>query len=130
MDIALDLHEKFGSKPAVAVVSENHPYVLGIILATKLGGIVAPLDYNVPQDIMERMLSNIGPTVVAVPSSHGNVQKIVKRSTCTFFLLQLVEHSASRYLAFMSPIRPKGYHNHHLRRWRRTRLPSPVCLGC
>jgi acyl-CoA synthetase (AMP-forming)/AMP-acid ligase II len=113
--IALDLHEKYGSRPVVAIVSENHPYVLATILATwKLGGIVAPLDYNVPQDIMERMLSNIGPSVVVVPSSQGNVQKIVKGELLSSFLLQLVERSASRYLAFMSPIRPKGYHNHRL----------------
>jgi acyl-coenzyme A synthetase/AMP-(fatty) acid ligase len=103
--IALDLHEKYGSKPVVAIVSENHPYILATILATwKLGGIVAPLDHNVPKDIMERMLSNIGPTVVVVPSSQGNVKKIVKGEFLSSFLIQLVEHPASRYLALMSPL--------------------------
>lgn len=63
---------------------------------------------------MERMLSNIRPTVVVVLSSQGNVQKIIKGELVPFFLLRLVEHSASRYLAFMFPIRPKGYHNHCL----------------
>jgi len=82
--LALELHQKYGSHPVVAIVSENHPYVLATILATwKLGGIVAPLDHNVPKDIMERMLSNIRPTTVVVPSSQVNVQKIVNG---TFFL--------------------------------------------
>lgn len=113
--IALDLHEKYGSKPVVAIVSENHPYILATMLATwKLGGIVAPLDRNVPKDIMERMLSNIGPTVVVVPSSQSNVQKIVQGKLLFSFLLQLVEYSASRYLALLPPVRAKGYDNHRL----------------
>jgi len=113
--IALDLYEKYGSKPVVAFVSENHPYVLAAMLATwKLGGIVAPLDHNVPKDIMERMLLNIGPSTVVVPSSQGNVQQIVKGELLSSFLLQLVERSTSRYVALMSPLRTKGRHNHRL----------------
>ncbi|PPQ84949.1 hypothetical protein CVT25_004462 [Psilocybe cyanescens] len=77
--IALDMHQKFGLKPVVAIISENHPYVLASILATwKLGGIVAPLDQNVPRDIMERMLLNIGPTCVLVPATEQGVQNVVK----------------------------------------------------
>ncbi|KAJ3515067.1 hypothetical protein NLJ89_g1986 [Agrocybe chaxingu] len=77
--LALEMHQKYGPKPVVAIVSENHPYVLATLLATwKLGGIVAPLDYNVPRDIMERMLLNIGPTFVLVPSTEVNVQNIAK----------------------------------------------------
>ncbi|CAA7264464.1 unnamed protein product [Cyclocybe aegerita] len=77
--LALEMYQKYGPKPVVAIVSENHPYVLATLLATwKLGGIVAPLDYNVPRDIMERMLLNIGPTFVLVPSTEVNVQNIVK----------------------------------------------------
>ena len=77
--LAVEIHQKYGHKPVVAIVSENHPYVLAIILATwKLGGIVAPLDSNVPQHIMERMLLNIGPTFALVPSGHNSVQTIIK----------------------------------------------------
>ncbi|KAF8953962.1 hypothetical protein BDZ97DRAFT_1929174 [Flammula alnicola] len=48
------------------------------MLATwKLGGIVAPLDHNVPKDIMERMLPNIGPTFILVPSPERVVQNTV-----------------------------------------------------
>jgi len=79
--LALDLYKNFGVKPIVAIVSENHPYVLANILAIwKLGGIVAPLDHNVPRDIMERMLLNIGPTAMMVPSSQVEVQKLAKGS--------------------------------------------------
>lgn len=77
--LAIEMHQKYGPKPVVAIVSENHPYVFATILATwKLGGIVAPLDSNVPRDIMERMLLNIGPTFALVPSEHGNIQTIIK----------------------------------------------------
>ncbi|KAF8900861.1 hypothetical protein CPB84DRAFT_1778561 [Gymnopilus junonius] len=45
------------------------------MLATwKLGGIIAPIDRNVPRDIMERMLLNIGPTFVLIPSTEQTVQ--------------------------------------------------------
>ena len=32
--LALELHQKYGPKPVVAVISENHPYVLAILFAT------------------------------------------------------------------------------------------------
>ncbi|KAF8952132.1 hypothetical protein BDZ97DRAFT_1931228 [Flammula alnicola] len=72
----------FGPKPVVAIISENHPYTCvgrhAHMLATwKLGGIVAPLDHNVPKDIMERMLPNIGPTFILVPSPECVVQNTV-----------------------------------------------------
>ena len=77
--IALDIHRKYGLKPVVAIVSENQPYVLATILATwKLGGIVAPIDRNAPRDIMERMLLNIGPTFVLVPSGAQAIQDVLK----------------------------------------------------
>ncbi|KAF4622433.1 hypothetical protein D9613_009459 [Agrocybe pediades] len=77
--LALDLNKRFGFKPLVAIVSENHPYVLATILAVwKLGGIVAPLDHNIPREIMERMLVNIKPTLVIAPTSQANVQKLAE----------------------------------------------------
>ncbi|KDR66936.1 hypothetical protein GALMADRAFT_232327 [Galerina marginata CBS 339.88] len=85
--LALDMHQKYGPKPVVAIISENHPYVLATILATwKLGGIVAPLDRNVPRDIMQRMLLNIGPTCVLIPSTEQGVQGIVQDVSLSCFL--------------------------------------------
>ena len=42
-----------------------------------------PLDYHVPRDILERMLHNIAPTCVLIPSTESVIQNIVKG---TFFL--------------------------------------------
>jgi acyl-CoA synthetase (AMP-forming)/AMP-acid ligase II len=69
---------KYGPKPVVAIISENHPYVLAILFATwKLGGVFAPLDY---QEILERMLHNIAPICVLAPSTRTQpvLQKILK----------------------------------------------------
>ena len=77
--LALELHQKYGPKPVVAVISENHPYVLAILFATwKLGGVFAPLDFHVPREILERMLFNIAPTCVLAPSTEPVIQKILK----------------------------------------------------
>jgi non-ribosomal peptide synthetase component F len=76
--LALEMYKAYGQKPVVAIVSENHPYILAMVLATwKLGGVVAPLDYNVPRDILERMLLDIKPTLVSVPSNQLHVQKAI-----------------------------------------------------
>jgi len=88
--LALEMHKRYGPKPIVVVVSENHPYTLATILGTwKLGGIVAPLDHNVPRDIMERMLLDIKPTFVLVPSNQLHIQKVIKgnveRQSLEFF---------------------------------------------
>jgi acyl-CoA synthetase (AMP-forming)/AMP-acid ligase II len=49
------LHQKHGSKPIVAVIGENHAYLLATLFATwKLGGVFTPLDYHVSRDILER----------------------------------------------------------------------------
>src|SRR5271155_1007061 len=58
--LAFDLHQKYGPKPIVAIISENHPYVLATLFATwKLSGVFAPLNFHVPRNILERMLQNI-----------------------------------------------------------------------
>ena len=76
--LALEMHQSYGQKPMVAIVSENHPYILATVLATwKLGGIVAPLDSNVPRDIMKRMLLDIKPTFVLVPPNQLHVQNVI-----------------------------------------------------
>ncbi|KAF8196523.1 hypothetical protein BJ912DRAFT_112548 [Pholiota molesta] len=77
--LARDMYKAYGAKPTVAIVCENHPYTLAMLFAIwKLGGIVAPLDHNVPKDIMERMLTNIGPTCVLVPSTERVTQSIIE----------------------------------------------------
>lgn len=77
--LALEIHKTYGVNPIVAIVSENHPYIFATMLATwKLGGIVAPLDHNIPRDIMERMLLGIKPTFVLVPSNQLNVRKVIE----------------------------------------------------
>ena len=79
--LALELHQKYGPKPVVAVIceSENHPYVLTILFATwKLGGIFAPLSNTVPREILERRLHIIAPTCVLVPFIEPVLQNILK----------------------------------------------------
>jgi hypothetical protein len=52
---------------------------LATLFATwKLGGVFAPLDYHVPREILERMLHNIAPTCVLVPSTEPVVKNIIK----------------------------------------------------
>lgn len=90
--LALEMHKTYAAKPIAAIVSENHPYILAMMLATwKLGGIVAPLDHNIPRDIMERMLLDIKPTFVLVPSNQLNVRKVIEGNvwllTCSIFYL-------------------------------------------
>ncbi|KAF9012744.1 hypothetical protein BDQ17DRAFT_1344564 [Cyathus striatus] len=66
--LAAELFETYGSRPTVAVISENHPYYLALILAVwKLGGAVAPLDCHAPSHLMKAMLQNMSPTFTAIP---------------------------------------------------------------
>ncbi|KAF8812559.1 hypothetical protein BYT27DRAFT_7183001 [Phlegmacium glaucopus] len=68
----LELHQKYGPKPVVTVISENHPNILATLFTTwKLSGVFAPLDYH-------RMLYNIAPTCVLVPSTEPVILNIVK----------------------------------------------------
>ncbi|KAH8110239.1 hypothetical protein DFH11DRAFT_1514493 [Phellopilus nigrolimitatus] len=75
LKIAEDLRLRFGEKPTVAFVSENHPYVLAVILATwLLGGVAAPLDYHAPEALLRGMLEGIRPACVVLPeTAEGNV---------------------------------------------------------
>jgi len=84
--LAFETYRKWGLKPVVAVISENHPFILATILAIwKLGGIVAPMDCNTPHNIMERMLLNTRPTFVLVPSNQLIIRKIVEGGAYFFF---------------------------------------------
>lgn len=72
---AAELHSKFGDRPVVSFVSENHPYVLISILATwLLGGVIAPLDYHAPEALLRGMLEGVHPTCVILPDTAvGNI---------------------------------------------------------
>ncbi|TFK38563.1 hypothetical protein BDQ12DRAFT_116355 [Crucibulum laeve] len=89
--IAIEMKNQYGLHPVVAVVSENHPYVLATLIAIwKLGGIVAPLDHHAPTHLMERMLLNIAPTCVVVPSTDRGVLNVVEglKLSCLPFIPQ------------------------------------------
>jgi acyl-CoA synthetase (AMP-forming)/AMP-acid ligase II len=77
--LAKTLGQRYGLRPTVALISENHPYVLALLLAIwKLGGIVAPLDRHAPSNLMEGMLRNVAPTFVALFSSDVHNVRLVQ----------------------------------------------------
>jgi acyl-CoA synthetase (AMP-forming)/AMP-acid ligase II len=77
--LAKTLGQRYGPRPTVALISENHPYVLALVLAIwKLGGIVAPLDRHAPSNLMEGMLRNVAPTFVTLFSSDVHNVKLVQ----------------------------------------------------
>lgn len=76
--LAIDLGSKYGPRPTVAIVSENHPYYLALMIATwKLGGIVAPIDHHAPPELFKAMLCNMNPTFAVVASSDELAKAIV-----------------------------------------------------
>lgn len=77
--LALQIQEKYGLHPTVAVISENHPYVLAILLATwKLGGIYVPLDCHAPVDMVKKMFENVEPTCVVLPTSETALNELLQ----------------------------------------------------
>ncbi|KAJ6610193.1 hypothetical protein B0H10DRAFT_1883603 [Mycena sp. CBHHK59/15] len=104
--LAVDLQHRYGSRPTVAMVCENHPYMVALFLAVwKLRGTVVPLDYHAPADLMEGMLRNVAPACVVVPSSDRVTQNIAEGlglsvhafepedSTITALSQRFLEHS-------------------------------------
>lgn len=90
--IAEELQKSHGTRPTVAIVSENHPYTLAVLLATwKLGGIAAPIDYHTPKDILTAMLLDIKPTCALVPDTEAATRRIVSGSFVSFFFPSFVE---------------------------------------
>lgn len=89
--IAVDIAHQYGWRPTVAVVCENHPYVIVLLLAVwKLGGIVAPLDHHAPPELMEAMLRNVAPACVAIPSSDQVTKNIVESEHCAALYIHVV----------------------------------------
>ena len=77
--MALELHEKYGLNPTVAVISENHPYMLAILLATwKLDGIFAPLDPHSPLEMVKQMLENVEATFVVIPDNEERLKELLQ----------------------------------------------------
>ena len=77
--LAIEIKEIYGLKPTIAIFSENHPYILAVMLATwKLGGIYAPLDHHTPQELLQQMIMNISPTFVVVPSSDEPIKQLLR----------------------------------------------------
>lgn len=77
--LASTLGQQYGQRPTVALISENHPYVLALLLAVwKLGGIVAPLDHHAPANLMAGMLCNVTPTFAVLFSSDVHNLKVVQ----------------------------------------------------
>ncbi|KAJ7634663.1 hypothetical protein FB45DRAFT_909481 [Roridomyces roridus] len=76
--LALEIAQKYGSRPTVATISENLPYTFALSIAVwKLGGILAPIDYHTPETLLRPMLQNIIPACVVVPSIEQATQNIV-----------------------------------------------------
>lgn len=77
--LALELEERYGLRPTVAIISENLPYTLALHFAVwKLGGIVAPIDYHAPESLLRPMLKKVTPTCVVVPSTEEGTQRVVR----------------------------------------------------
>lgn len=86
--IAVELAGMYGLHPTVAIISENHPYVLALMLGVwKIGGIVSPLDWNAPSELMREMLRNIDPTCVVFSSEDASAKRIVSGKP-TFLVLR------------------------------------------
>ena len=76
--LAAAILKSHGERPTVAVVCENHPYVFATFIATwKLGGVLAPIDYHTPKDILMAMLLDIRPTCALVPEPEASTRRVV-----------------------------------------------------
>uniref|UniRef100_A0A3G9K3K9 Hispidin synthase n=1 Tax=Neonothopanus nambi TaxID=71958 RepID=HIPS_NEONM len=68
--LAQHLRYTVGLSPTVAVISENHPYILALMLAVwKLGGTFAPIDVHSPAELVAGMLNIVSPSCLVIPSS-------------------------------------------------------------
>ncbi|KAJ3510158.1 hypothetical protein NMY22_g16056 [Coprinellus aureogranulatus] len=93
--LAADIRKTHGERPTVAVVCENHPYVFATFIATwKLGGILAPIDYHTPKDILMAMLLDIRPTCALIPRDRNFY---VSYRVCQRYIDQTVDTSDNSY---------------------------------
>ncbi|KAF9475042.1 ketoacyl-synt-domain-containing protein [Pholiota conissans] len=105
--LAIDLHTQYGDRPIVAIIHENHPFILAILLATwKLGGIFAPLDPHAPPEMVRQMLDNLRPTCVIFAADNDCLKNLTnlagipaflfdpKNSTATHLMQRYLHHTA------------------------------------
>ena len=94
--LAIEIKETYGLKPTITIVSENHPYILAIMLATwKLGGIYAHLDHHAPQELLQHMITNIAPTLVVAPSSDEPINQLLRGMSYFTFISSARSHCTS-----------------------------------
>ncbi|KAF9557920.1 ketoacyl-synt-domain-containing protein [Agrocybe pediades] len=113
--LALELYEKHGSGPTVAVISENHPFILAILLATwKLGGSFAPFDCHAPLDMVKQMLINVEATVAVIPENEKALNEALRTmnmpamtfstaTTMTMLSQRFLEQSPDLPVSFSPP---------------------------
>jgi acyl-coenzyme A synthetase/AMP-(fatty) acid ligase len=76
--LAMDLENRYGAHPTVAIIAENLPYTFALHLAVwKLGGIVASIEYHTPVTLLNHRLAKISPSCVIVPSTEKGMQQVV-----------------------------------------------------
>ena len=85
--LAIEIKETYGLKPTITIVSENHPYILAVMLATwKLGGISAHLDHHAPQELLQHKITNIAPTLVVALSSDEPINQLLRSMSYFTFI--------------------------------------------
>ncbi|KAI5117731.1 hypothetical protein M0805_002076 [Coniferiporia weirii] len=88
-------------KLVVAIVSENHPYVLATILGAWLaGGTAATLDAHAPDALLRGMLSGVQPSVVVLPETAESAIRVAKETgvpTRTFALSSNIPSFLEKY---------------------------------
>lgn len=88
--LAADIRKAHGERPTVAIVCENHPYVFATFIATwKLGGILAPIDYHTPKDILMAMLLDIKPACALVPETEASTRRVLSGESMCHGVLRL-----------------------------------------
>lgn len=82
--------------PVVAIISENHPYTLALILATWLaGGAVASLDVHAPEILLRGMLQAVKPNLVVFPDNAELTHKVCQGA---YFLSYLLGYRCSLHV--------------------------------
>ena len=86
-ELTFELRQRYGPEPVFAVIT---PYVLATILFTtwKFSGVLAPLHYHFPREILERtMLRYIAPTTCVLVLAPSTEPENSKRCFCFLIFL-------------------------------------------
>lgn len=110
--LAIQMNEKYGLRPTIAVISENHPYVLAILLAIwKLDGVYAPMDPHAPMDMIQRMLENVEPMCVVAPEGIQELTDVLQSMLFFFHFMNDVDPLYPRYES-EDHVFPKKHYSH------------------